>query len=588
MQWLARFEDALAARITEGVRSCFAEDAYWRDLVAFTWDIGWVHGAEAIARALLSQADARGRVMLRLSDSHPPPRNMDFLGNHLIEVFFDLDTSHGRGSGIARLLRNEEPPGIRAWCLLTTLESFHDTRVPRAGVGNRRASLGYDRTHTGKNWINHRQDRQAYADRDPRVLVVGGGHAGLFPAVELGLLGVDCLVVDRHPRIGDNWRTRYHSLALHTPTDVSQFPYLSYPETFPSYLPKDQLANWIETYVDALEINYWTSTEFIGASFDEQERRWTARIKQADGSPRELHPCHLIMATGFTGGVPNVPSLPGLDQYRGERAHSSQFGSAVDYARKRVLVIGSGTSGHDISYDLHQHGAHVTMMQRGPTTIIDLSTSELPFVEAFNGATSEETNLLLYKMSYIFPLLQRSLQEFTALSNALDSDLLERLKKVGFLVDDGEDHTGHIMKVHRSGSGYYINVGCSDLIASGAISLLHARDLSTFTENGVRLRDGTLQEFELVVLATGFLKPERQLRSLFGDEVMDRVGDVGGLDDTGEYANMFKRTKQVGLWFSGGGGIYPCRAMAKYLALLIKATMSGAIPKPAPEVGPVS
>jgi putative flavoprotein involved in K+ transport len=191
-------------------------------------------------------------------------------------------------------------------------------------------------------------------------------------------------------------------------------------------------------------------------------------------------------------------------------------------------------------------------------------------------------------MSYIFPLLQRSLQEFTALSNALDSDLLERLKKVGFLVDDGEDHTGHIMKVHRSGSGYYINVGCSDLIASGAISLLHARDLSTFTENGVRLRDGTLQEFELVVLATGFLKPERQLRSLFGDEVMDRVGDVGGLDDTGEYANMFKRTKQVGLWFSGGGGIYPCRAMAKYLALLIKATMSGAIPKPAPEVGPVS
>jgi putative flavoprotein involved in K+ transport len=496
-----------------------------------------------------------------------------FLGKHLLEVFFDLETTLGFGSGIVRLVPEESAIGIRAWCLLTTLEALHAIRIPRAGVGKRRADVGYDRTDPGKNWIDHRHGQQAYADHDPEVLIVGGGHAGLFPAVELGLLGVDCLVIDRHPRIGDNWRTRYHSLALHTPTDVSQFPYLNYPETFPSYLPKDQLANWFETYVDALEINYWTSTEFAGGSFDDQERRWNVRVKRANGSERVMRPSHLIMAIGFTGGVPNVPSFPGLSVYRGKVVHSAQFGSGADHAKERVLVVGTGTSAHDIAYDLHQQGARVTMMQRGPTTIVDLATSELPFTEAFDGTTLEETNLLLYKMNYTFPLLQRSLQEYTAAASALDRDLLQRLEKVGFRVDDGEDHTGHVMKVHRTGSGYYINVGCSELVASGAIGLLHVRDLATFTENGIQLNDGTRHMFDLVVLATGFLKPKNQLLSYFGAEVVERVGDVGGLDHLGEYRNMFKRTKQDGLWFSGGGGIFPCRAMSKYLAIQLKAAI---------------
>jgi hypothetical protein len=523
VRWLARFEAALASRHIGDIQTCFAEDSYWRDLVAFTWDIGWIHGNAAIARALLSGADARGQVSFRLSANYPSPRDIVFLGRHLLEIFFDLETAQGRGNGIVRLLSDDSPLKIRAWCLLTTLESFRDTWMPRPGLRYRRASLGYDRTYTGKNWINHRQERQGYADRDPEVLIVGGGHAGLFPAVELSIFGVDCLVVDRHQRVGDNWRTRYHSLALHTPTDVSQFPYLNYPGTFPSYLPKDQLANWFEIYVNALEINYWTSTEFVGGSFDELERKWKVTLRRPDGSERVMRPSHLILATGITGGLPNIPSLQGLKRYRREVLHSSQFGSGADYANKRVLVLGTGTSGHDIAYDLHQHGAHVTMMQRGPTTIVELATAELPFVESFNGALSEEVDLLLYKMNYTFPLLQRSLQEYTALTKTLDRDLTERLEKVGFLLDDGEDQTGHI-------------------------------------------------------IATGYLKPTHQLGTFFSAEMVRRIGDIGGLDHQGEYRNMFKRTKQNGLWFSGGGGIFPCRAMSKYLAIQIKAAIDGVNP----------
>src|SRR6202035_6186082 len=102
----------------------------------------------------------------------------------------------------------------------------------------------------------------AFEDRDPDVLVVGGGHSGVMVAAQLGQMGVDTLVIDRHPRVGDNWRRRYDFLALHNKTDVVHFPFMSFPDTFPEYMPKDKLAAWLEHYVEALDIPFWTDTEF--------------------------------------------------------------------------------------------------------------------------------------------------------------------------------------------------------------------------------------------------------------------------------------------------------------------------------------
>ena len=88
------------------------------------------------------------------------------------------------------------------------------------------------------------------------MLVVGGGQAGLCIAARLQQLGVDTLIVDRHARVGDNWRKRYHSLTLHNEVYVNHLPYMPFPPTWPVYIPKDMLANWFESYVDALELNY--------------------------------------------------------------------------------------------------------------------------------------------------------------------------------------------------------------------------------------------------------------------------------------------------------------------------------------------
>ena len=108
--------------------------------------------------------------------------------------------------------------------------------------------------------------------------MIGGGHSGLFLAARLKQLGVDTLVVDRYARAGDNWRLRYNNLALHDTKWWAQFPYMPFPETWPLFTPKEKLADWLEAYVNFLELNLWTRTEVREASYDEAAGKWTVRL----------------------------------------------------------------------------------------------------------------------------------------------------------------------------------------------------------------------------------------------------------------------------------------------------------------------
>jgi putative flavoprotein involved in K+ transport len=155
-------------------------------------------------------------------------------------------------------------------------------------------------------WTIQRKASGEYADRDPAVLVVGGGQAGLSIAARLTQLQVDTLIVDRWPRIGDNWRQRYHALVLHNQTHVNHLPYMPFPPTWPNYIPKDKIASWFEAYVESQELNYWTGTAFDGGSYDEANGRWTITLRRADGTTRQLCPRHVVMATGASG-IPVVP-----------------------------------------------------------------------------------------------------------------------------------------------------------------------------------------------------------------------------------------------------------------------------------------
>jgi putative flavoprotein involved in K+ transport len=496
------------------------------------------------------------------------PRRVRRAGTDCIEAIFEFETAVGRANGVVRLV--EEADGAwRAWTLLTTLEELHgypDGRPPAMSDAER-----YSRDFGGENWLDQRRKAAAYADHDPAVLVVGGGQAGLAVAARLGALGVDTLIVDRHERIGDNWRKRYHALTLHNEVHVNHMPLMPFPPTWPVFIPKDKLANWFEAYVDALDLNYWTGTELAGGRYDAKERRWTVTLRRTDGSERILKPRHLIVATGVSG-IPIWPSVPGLDTFAGTVMHSGSYTSGEAWKGRQALVLGTGNSGHDVAQDLCSSGAHVTLVQRSPTYIVSIREAQKVYSIYSEGLPFADCDLLAVSMPYA--VLLRAYQLSTAEMRAADRALLQGLEARGFRLTYGEDDTGFQMMYLRRGGGYYFNVGCSDMIVDGRIGLLQYDAIDRFTPQGAVLRDGTTMPADLVVVATGYESQQEFVRATLGDAVADRIGPVWGFDDGGELRNMWMRTAQDGLWFTAGS-LAQCRIYSRYLALQIKALEDG-------------
>ena len=410
------------------------------------------------------------------------------------------------------------------------------------------------------------------------MLVVGGGHAGLSIAARLTQLQVDTLIVDRWPRIGDNWRQRYHALTLHNQVQVNHLPYLPFPPNFPTYIPKDKLAGWFEAYVESMELNYWTGTEFAGGTYDERDGRWSVVLRRADGTTREMRPRHVVLATGVSG-IPNLPDIPTLRNFGGTVLHSSQYDDGEAWQGKNALVIGTGNSGHDIAQDLYSSGAQVTLVQRSSTLIVNIEPSaQLAYALYDEGPPLEDCDLIATSMP--LALARKTHIRLTEQGRQLDRDLLDRLERVGFKLDFGEDGTGWQFKYLTRGGGYYFNVGCSDLVAEGKIGLVQFSDIAGFVAEGARMRNGDTLAADLIVLATGYKGQEHLVRKLFGDEVAARVGPIWGFGDEQELRNMFTRTAQPGLWFIAGS-LAQCRIYSKYLALQIKACELGLLPRSA-------
>jgi putative flavoprotein involved in K+ transport len=573
--WLHRFEAALAETNESALSALFHRDCYWRDVLALTWRIGTVVGANAIVGELTAYAGHALPRGFRVSGDRTAPRRVTRAGTDAIEAIFAFETTEGRGSGVLRLTPDVGEGGTpKAWTLLTALDELKGFEEH---IGRSRPSgQSYSRDFRGPNWLDLRTSAAAYVERDPVVLVVGGGQAGLSIAARLAQLGVDTLIVDREARIGDNWRNRYHALTLHNQVHVNHLPYMPFPPNWPTYIPKDKLAGWFEAYVESMELNYWTSAEFEGGGYDNKEQRWTVSVRRADGTTRTLRPRHVVMATGVSG-IPNAPDIPSLRNFRGTVLHSSQYDDGQAWAGKTALVIGAGNSAHDIAQDLHSSGAKVTLVQRSSTLVVNIEPSaQLAYALYEEGPPLEDCDLITTSMP--LPLARTSHRLITEQTKQLDRELLDGLARVGFKLDFGDDETGWQFKYLTRGGGYYFNVGCSDLIVTGEISLVQFRDIAEFGATGVEMRSGQTLPADLVVLATGYKGQDHLVRKLFGEEVAARVGPIWGFGDQLELRNMFARTAQPGLWFIAGS-LAQCRIYSKYLALQVKACEVGLLPR---------
>ena len=566
--WLGRLEAALQARDAAAAAALFRTDGLWRDLLAFTWNIETMAGRPAIEKMLGETLARTNPSNFRIPPHRTPPRWISRAGSEAIECLFEFDTASGPCSGVVRLTRDEQDPArLLAWTMNTNLQELrgYEEEFRRRGEPDSTRDFG------AENWLDRLKDQRAFADRDPAVLVVGGGHAGLSIAARLGQLGVDTLIVDRHGRIGDNWRKRYHSLTLHNEVHVNHLPYMPFPPTFPVYIPKDKLANWFEAYVESLELNYWTGTELTTGRYDDARKRWDVTLKRADGSTRVMHPRHIVFATGVSS-IPTFPDLPGLKDFAGDVVHSGSFHDATRWKGRKALVLGTGTSGHDVAQELHAHGADVTIIQRSKTYVVSLKEAQSVYAIYSEGIPFDDCDLLA--TSFPYPVLQRAYQLSTTKGKMVDRKLIKALEERGFKIWYGEDETGFQMMYLRYGGGYYFNVGCSELIISGAVKLLQFSDIDRFVAGGAQLKDGGLAPAELLVLATGYKNQQDTVRHYLGDEIADRIGPVWGFDEGGELRNMWRRTAQRGLWFTAGS-LAQCRIFSRYLAIQIKALEEG-------------
>lgn len=567
-RWLDTFGAALKANDAQAAAKLFIADGLWRDVLAFTWTIQTAQGREAIEAVLRDTMERTKATRLHFPAKRTPPRWVNRAGRDCIEAILEFETAFGPCHGALRLVADQDG-SLRAWTLNTNLQELrgHEERFKRRAP---EADSG-TRDFGAANWLDRLNHQRAYKDRDPAVIVVGGGQAGLSIAARLHQLGVDTLIVDRHRRAGDNWRTRYHSLTLHNEMHVNHLPYMPFPPTFPTFIPKDKLANWFESYVEAMELNFWTGTALVSGSYDDAQKIWNMTLRLADGSTRVMHPRHLIFATGVSS-IPTTPDLPGLKDFSGTKVHSGSFENAEKWRGKKALVLGTGTSGHDVAQELHAHGAQVTMIQRSPTYVVSLQEAQSVYAIYSEGIPFDDCDLLA--TSFPYPVLQRAYQLSTAKGREVDKNLLDALDRRGFKLHFGEDETGFQMMYLRRGGGYYFNVGCSDLVIAGEIGLMQFADIEKFSAQGALLRDGTVVSANLLVLATGYKNQQDTARAYLGDAVADKIWPVWGYNDGGELRNMWVQTAQPGLWFTAGS-LAQCRIFSRYLAIQIKALEEG-------------
>jgi putative flavoprotein involved in K+ transport len=577
-RWLEKLDDCLARGDLQDVAKLFGDECYWRDFVAFTWTLKTFEGrgeVSAMLAATLGAAQPRAFVPL----ARPAG------GNGVVEGWFGFETVLGRGVGHVRLRDG------RCWTLLTTLQELKGFEE-QAGA-RRERGLEHGLVPGRRSWLERRRAEAAELGfaRQPFALIVGGGQGGLALAARLRRLGVPALVVEQHERAGDSWRHRYRSLCLHDPVWYDHMPYLPFPDHWPVFSPKDKMGDWLEMYARVMELNVWTSTRCLRASRDEAAETWTVRVDR-NGRELVLHPRHLVLATGMSGR-PNVPQLPGAEGFAGRILHSSAFDGGEAWRDRHCVVLGANNSAHDIAADLVEHGAaSVTMVQRSSTII---ATSDALMEHAWGrlyseraleaGVTTEIADLTV--ASIPLRLLPSFQQPVYAAIRERDKALYEGLDRVGFKYDFGEDGAGIHAAYLRRGAGYYIDVGASQLVIDGAIRLKSPATIERVAERTVLLSDGSVLPADLLVLATGYGPMNEWAAELISPEVAARVGRCWGMgSDTkydpgpwaGELRNMWKPTRQPGLWFMGGN-LMQARHYSLYLALQLKARYE-ALPTP--------
>ncbi|KAJ5747711.1 flavin-containing monooxygenase [Penicillium nucicola] len=603
--WLTDLEALLLNNHWSSLKTLFHDESWWRDMLAMDWEFHTLKGEDKI-QTFLSVHQKRSQLhCLRLVEkgSIKPRLETPVESMTWITAMFSFQSQAGRGRGVIYLTPEAVNPQIwKAYAVYTSLQELkgHEERIgPKREIGTMETMPGGVK---GGTWRERRQKAIEVQNGEMTVLIIGAGQAGLNLGARLRSVGISCLLVEKNERVGDNWRNRYRTLTTHDHAETAHMAYLPFPKTWPMYTSKDKLGDWLECYANIMELDIWLNVKVLGAVYDDVKSQWTVNI-DSNGLTRELHPRHVVWCAGHIA-LPSVPLFSGMNQFQGQIYHSSQHqdAGALNCQGKKVIVVGTGNSGHDIAQDFYNHGAEVTMLQRSGTYVITEARG-LPFLPENLGIDCEDQ----YVTSIVphFQLVggnesnaadRPSMEDADVLSESLpwpvnfalgvsltkqisqaDKETLDGLEKAGFKLEFGTGNSGLFQLLVTRGGGYYIDFGCSQLIIDGKIKVKYSPGgIAEFNRTGLFLSDGTELEAEIVVLATGYDNMRDSVRTLLGDKIADRCKDVWDLDSEGEINAIWRPSGHPHFWFMGGS-LSLCRIYSKFVALQLQATEQGLI-----------
>ena len=329
-----------------------------------------------------------------------------------------------------------------------------------------------------------------------------------------------------------------------------------------------------------MELPVWLKSEVTKAEQD-VDGKWTVTVSKGGVDERVLHPRHVVMATSLCG-VPMTPVIPGMAEWKGGvYRHSTAHDSSRDWVGKRVLVVGTSSSGFDTAYDCARRNIDVTMLQRSPAYVMSLTHSvprAIGGYEPKNGVRPdiEEQDRISQSMP-VGPGEELNKRNAKVLED-LDRPMLDGLRAKGFKTWRGQRGTGNGTLGQTRNGGFYFEAGACEQIIKGNIKVEQGY-IERFTEDKVILSGGREDHFDLVIFATGFSSTIDSVRNTLGETIAEKCGPIWGIDEEGEFRSAYKESGVPNLWMMVGYLPY-ARYHSKRVALRIKALLEGISPAP--------
>ena len=340
------------------------------------------------------------------------------------------------------------------------------------------------------------------------VLVVGAGISGIDAGyhLETSLPGKSYAILEARGEIGGTWDLfRYPGIRSDSDMYTLGFPFRPWDSDV-------SIADGtsIREYVQATAREYGIDAKIrfhhrlIGAEWSTGEERWTVDVERTDtGQQTQLTCSFLFMCTGYYRYEEGyTPQFPGTERFSGRIVHPQFWTDDIDYAGRRVVVIGSGATAVTLVPALAEQAEHVTMLQRSPSYVVSLPTED-PLARLIRRVFPPRRayRLIRWKNVLVTSLFFQLSRRRPSLIKKLIRRGLERRLPPGYDIDT------HFTPRYNPWDQRLCLVPDDNLfeaIGAGLASVV-TDQIETFTERGIRLASGGELEADLIVTATGLI-----------------------------------------------------------------------------------